>query len=74
MINSTTETENPLNSIRLEKLVQRISWQEGYDRAKRDEVLIAMLERCAEQGHDYENCCSLMFRIYQRCKWCGEER
>ena len=74
MTTHNTETETPLSSLRLEKLAQRIAWQEGYDRAKRDEVLIAMRERCESQGHDYENCCSFTFRIYQRCKWCGEER
>lgn len=64
----------PLNDVHLERLSQKIAWQEGYDRAKRDEVRRAMEERCAEQGHDYENCRSFMFRVYQRCKWCGEER
>ncbi len=39
----------------------------------RDDIQEAMQERCEEQGHDYENCCSAMFRIYQRCKWCGKE-
>jgi hypothetical protein len=34
----------------------------------------AMQDRCAEQGHQYENCCSAMFQIYQRCKWCGDSR
>ncbi len=37
-------------------------------------VLEAMAYRCAESQHDYENCCSAIFRIYMRCKWCGEER
>ena len=27
----------------------------------RSEVKEAMLERCDEQGYDYENCCSPMF-------------
>lgn len=31
----------------------------------------AMFQRCLEQGHEWENCCSTRFRIYQRCKWCG---
>jgi hypothetical protein len=31
-------------------------------------------ERCREQGHVWENCCSIMFQVYQRCKWCGEVR
>lgn len=34
----------------------------------------AMADRCHDQGHDWENCCSAMFRIYMKCKWCGEER
>lgn len=38
------------------------------------DVIQAMKERCDEQGHDYENCCSVMFRVYQRCKWCGRVR
>ena len=69
-----TMTETPLNSVKLEKLAARIAWQQGYDRAKRDEVQKAMEERCDEQGHDYENCLSAMFQYYQRCKWCGEKR
>jgi len=39
-----------------------------------DETKEAMRDRCHEQGHDYENCCSVVFQIYQRCKWCGEIR
>lgn len=38
------------------------------------ETVDAMRDRCHEQGHDFVNCCSVMFRIYQACKWCGEER
>lgn len=34
---------------------------------------LAMRGRCEEQGHDWENCCSMTFRIYQQCKWCGEQ-
>lgn len=51
------------------------------ERAKRLRELLqepkvkeAMRERCEEQSHDYENCCSVTLRIYMRCKWCGEER
>ncbi len=33
-----------------------------------------MRERCEEQGHDWENCCSVILQVYQRCKWCGEIR
>jgi len=38
------------------------------------EVKDAMADRCYTQGHDFENCASSTFRIYQKCKWCGEER
>lgn len=34
----------------------------------------AMADRCHTQGHDWENCCSVVFRIFMRCRWCGEER
>lgn len=27
--------------------------------------------RCEEQGHQWENCLSVMLQTYQRCKWCG---
>jgi hypothetical protein len=46
-----------------------------YDRNKAsEEVLDAMRDRCHEQGHEWENFASVTFRIYQRCRWCGEER
>lgn len=40
----------------------------------RPEVQLAMRERCEEQGHDWDNCCSITFEIFMKCKWCGEER
>jgi len=39
-----------------------------------DEERRQQAKRCEEQGHDWENCCSVLFRIYQRCKYCGAER
>lgn len=33
---------------------------------------ITMRQRCEDQGHEWENCCSVVFEIYQKCKWCGE--
>jgi hypothetical protein len=52
----------------------REDWQ-YYEKIQNDEkVLFAMRARCEEQGHELENCCSVMFQIYQRCKWCGEKR
>jgi hypothetical protein len=41
---------------------------------RNDLVKHAMIIRCAEQQHDWENCCSVTLQVYQRCKWCGEER
>ena len=38
------------------------------------ETLEAMRDRCHEEGHDYVNCMSSMFAIFQRCRWCGEIR
>lgn len=35
------------------------------------DVELAMSARCEEQGHDWENCASIMLQLYQRCKWCG---
>lgn len=32
-----------------------------------------MRKGCEEQGHVMENCCSVVFRIYQKCKYCGLE-
>ena len=50
-------------------------------KAERAKALLARADvqevmglRCGEQGHDMENCCSAIFRVYQRCKWCGYER
>lgn len=37
-----------------------------------EETIQAMKDRCAETSHVFENCCTSMFNIYQRCKWCGE--
>jgi hypothetical protein len=34
----------------------------------------AMRARCEEDGHHWENCCSVFFQVYMRCKWCGERR
>ncbi len=34
----------------------------------------AMADRCHEDGHNWVNCCSFMFQIYMKCKWCGKEQ
>lgn len=52
----------------------RDDWKE-YERVANEPMVIkAMQARCEEQGHEFENCCSMTFRLYQSCKWCGEER
>ena len=33
-----------------------------------------MRVRCEEDGHVWENACSVMLRVYQVCKWCGTRR
>jgi len=34
----------------------------------------AMRLRCEEDGHSWENACSITFQIYEVCKWCGDRR
>lgn len=52
----------------------RDEWQQ-YERVRGlPAVELAMRARCSEQGHQMENCCSAMFQVYERCKWCGERR
>ncbi len=41
---------------------------------QRDAIIEDQRERCEDQGHEWENCCSIFLEIYQRCKWCGEKR
>lgn len=31
-------------------------------------------ERCEAQGHDFENCMTVLFQVYQQCKYCGVRR
>jgi len=52
----------------------RDEWQTYEKVQNKPDVKLAMRARCEEQGHEYENCCSATFRIYQQCKWCGEQR
>jgi hypothetical protein len=28
--------------------------------------------RCEEQGHQWDDCMTPFFAVYQQCKWCGE--
>jgi len=51
------------------------------DQAKRARELLEksdikeiMSIRCEEENHNYENCCSAIFQVYQKCKWCGKIR
>ena len=57
--------------------VQRIVYDEARRDAKREEpaILRASHEaRCESQGHEPEDCCSIVFRTFRRCKWCGHEQ
>lgn len=38
----------------------------------REVVTKAMSERCAEQGHDYEDCDMGCIDCPSYCKWCGK--
>jgi hypothetical protein len=44
------------------------------DLLDRRDVQEAMSFRCEEEGHAYEGCCSVFLRVYQACKWCGQEK
>lgn len=52
----------------------RDEWSEIERILGKDTVRLAMRGRCEEQGHDWESCCSVVFQIYQQCKWCGATR
>jgi hypothetical protein len=39
-----------------------------------EKVQQAMRFRCEEERHDFENCMSFTFQVYQQCKWCGARR
>lgn len=55
-------------------MVTRDEWKEVEKVLGNPDVQIAMRGRCEEQGHEWENCCSILMQIYQECKWCGERR
>ncbi len=52
----------------------REEWSEFEDIKRNGDVLLSMRARCEEQGHEWENCCSIAFQIYMACKWCDERR
>lgn len=54
--------------------MKRLNDQEYLKLMNLPKVLEAMAYRCEEHGHDYETCCSVTFRIYQHCKWCGHDK
>ncbi len=46
-----------------------------YDVSKAsEETREAMRDRCEEQGHDWQNCCSAFFQAFLRGRWRGKER
>jgi len=54
--------------------MRRDDWKAYEKISGTPDVLLAMKCRCEEQGHEFENCCSVMLQLYQECKWCGERR
>lgn len=38
------------------------------------DVQDAMRARCEEQGHEWENCCTMFMQVYRQCKWCGDKK
>lgn len=54
--------------------MKRSDWDEFEKVQDKPDVRLSMRARCEEQGHEWENCCSFMFRVYQACKWCGAEK
>jgi hypothetical protein len=52
----------------------RDDWKAYEQIQYKPDVKLAQQARCEEQGHDWENCCSVLFQIYQACKWCGATR
>jgi hypothetical protein len=57
--------------------VQRLVYDEARRDAKREEpgiIRASHAERCATQGHELEDCCSAFFRVFRRCRWCGDEQ
>lgn len=52
----------------------RLNDREYNELMSKEPVRHAMSLRCDEAGHDFENCMSLTFQVYQECKWCGDRR
>jgi hypothetical protein len=55
--------------------MRRLTDREYHEMMNTEVVRKAMQLRCEETGdHDYENCCSWNFQVYQECRWCGARR
>jgi hypothetical protein len=54
--------------------MKRNEWREFEKIQHLPDVKLAMQARCEEQGHEWENACSMFMQVYQVCKWCGERR
>ena len=55
-------------------MTARLTDREYEELLRNAKVRKAMTIRCEEQGHDWENACSVFLQFYQECKWCGERR
>lgn len=52
----------------------REEWQRVEEVLHKPEVRLAMMGRCEEQDHQWENCCSMFMQLYEQCKWCGARK
>jgi len=52
----------------------REQWREVDRVLRKPKVQLAMRGRCEEQDHQWENCMTPFYAVYQECKWCGERR
>lgn len=44
------------------------------DQYAREDTRTEAEQRCDEQGHVWENCCSIFLQVYVKCKYCGKEQ
>lgn len=52
----------------------RDEWKQYEAIRSKPDVVLAMQARCAEQGHEWENCATVTLRVYRACKWCEAQQ
>ena len=55
-------------------MAARLSDREYHSLMNEPKVVEAMRLRCEETSHDYVGAMSVMFQVWQECKWCGARR